>query len=91
MAALLALGRQWPGGEVLAVSHGGVIRVLRRFLGAVDIPITNLSGCWFTVHERDLTVDPDVVTLIEPDEAAAPGPAQAAESETDATADAERL
>ena len=91
MAALLAIGRTCPSGEVLAVSHGGVIRLLRRLLGVTDVPITNLSGCWFTVHERDLAVDADVLTLIEQDEASAPGPAQAAESDTDATADAERL
>ena len=91
MAALLAIGRRCPGGEVLAVSHGGVIRLLRRLLGVVDVPITNLSGCWFTVHERDLAVDREIATLIEPDESAVPGPAQAAESETEETAEAERL
>jgi len=81
MAALLAARRRANGGEVLIVSHGGVIRVLRRMLGALDTPIPNLSGCWFTVFERDLAVDADVVTLLAPSEATAPGPAQAAEAE----------
>lgn len=81
MAALLGVGRRAAGGEVLAVSHGGVIRVLRRLLGAADVPIPNLSGCWFSVFERDLAVDAEVITLLSPSEATEPGPAQAAESE----------
>jgi broad specificity phosphatase PhoE len=91
IASLLTIGRRAEGGEVLAVSHGGVIRVLRRLLDVEDAPVPNLGGCWFTIHERDLAADPEFVTLIEPDEEAAPGPAQAAEAETATTTDAERL
>ena len=81
IASLLTIARRVAGGEILAVSHGGVIRVLRRLLGAQDRQIPNLSGCWFTVHERDLDVDDEIVALIEPSDETAPGPAQAAESE----------
>ena len=34
------------------------------------------------MHERDLDVDDEIVALIEPSDGTAPGPAQAAESET---------
>jgi probable phosphoglycerate mutase len=96
IASLLTIARRAADGEILAVSHGGVIRVLRRLLGAQDGQIPNLSGCWFTVHERDLDVDDEIVALIEPSDSTAPGPAQAAESETladmaGANDDAERL
>lgn len=81
MAALLGARRRANGGEVLMVSHGGVIRVLRRLLDAPDAPIANLAGCWFSVLDRELSVDDEVLTLLEPSEATVPGPAQAAESE----------
>jgi broad specificity phosphatase PhoE len=80
MAALLAVARTAPGGIVLAVSHGGVIRTLRRTLDATDVPIPNLGGSWFHVYERDMAAG-DVVTLVAPDLTTEPGPAQAAESE----------
>lgn len=34
---------------VLVVSHSGLIRTLRRHLGAIDERIPNLGGSWFTV------------------------------------------
>lgn len=52
-AALVAIAGDQPGGEVLIVSHGGVIRALRRFLGGVDDHLANLAGCWFSC-----TLDP---------------------------------
>lgn len=81
LAALISAARQAPDGEILAVSHGGVIRVLRRLLADTDTIIPNLGGSWFVVHhEPRLRVDAgDVVTLI--DDLDGPGPAQAAESE----------
>ncbi len=48
--ALLDVGSAWPGGEVLAVSHGGVIRALRHRLGAPLERLANLAGAWFHVH-----------------------------------------
>lgn len=46
-----------PDTEVLVVSHGGVIRSMRRLLGADVVRVPNLGGCWFEVH-RDGTVWP---------------------------------
>jgi len=45
--ALRDIARGHRGGEVLVVSHGGVIRALRRVLGAADEHLPNLSGTWF--------------------------------------------
>jgi broad specificity phosphatase PhoE len=41
-----------PGGEVLVVAHGGVLRAVRRFLsvGGSDDHFPNLSGARFVVH-----------------------------------------
>ena len=81
LAALLDAARTSPDGEVLAVAHGGVIRVLRRLLEVTDVAIPNLGGSWFTVFDQPkVRVEAgEVVSLIvDPD---GPGPAQAAESE----------
>ena len=81
LGALIEIGRQVPDGEVLAVAHGGVIRVLRRLLADTDDVIPNLGGSWFTVQlDPKVRVDAgEVVTLIE--DLDGPGPAQAAEAE----------
>ncbi|MEO6122751.1 MAG: histidine phosphatase family protein [Ilumatobacteraceae bacterium] len=52
-----------PGGEILVVSHGGVIRAIRRLLGAPDARMPNLGGSWFTVRGTDVDAG-DVVDLI---------------------------
>ena len=55
-----------PGGEVLVVSHAGLIRTVRRALDAPDIRFTNLGGCWFHVF-GDGTVDAgEPVQLVDP-------------------------
>ncbi len=81
LASLIEVARLVPDGEVLAVSHGGVIRVLRRLLASTDTVIHNLGGSWFTVHlEPKVRIDAgELVTLI--DDPDGPGPAQAAEAE----------
>jgi probable phosphoglycerate mutase len=49
-AALVTIAAQHPGGEVLVVSHGGVIGALRRHLGAPDERFPNLGGGWIVAH-----------------------------------------
>ncbi|MEZ5249797.1 MAG: histidine phosphatase family protein [Ilumatobacteraceae bacterium] len=46
-AALADLAAAHPGGELLIVSHGGVVRAAQRHLGADPPHLPNLSGCWF--------------------------------------------
>lgn len=50
LAALVHIAGHHPGGEILVVSHGGVIRAARRLLGAHDERVANLGGSWFHVH-----------------------------------------
>jgi 2,3-bisphosphoglycerate-dependent phosphoglycerate mutase len=47
IAALLDIASDHPGGEVLVVSHGGVIRATRRAVGAESPHLPNLAGSWF--------------------------------------------
>jgi broad specificity phosphatase PhoE len=63
-----------PGGDALAVTHGGVIRTLERFLGVESEPVPNLGGRWFTagadasytLGSRELLVDPAAVVVTVP-------------------------
>jgi broad specificity phosphatase PhoE len=48
--ALVALATAYPGGQVLAVTHGGVMFALERHLqGRNGGRIPNLGGCWLEV------------------------------------------
>jgi broad specificity phosphatase PhoE len=64
VAALRDIAGHHVGGEVLVVSHGGVIRAARRLLGAPDSRLPNLSGSWFTVDDDRVQAD-ELVTLID--------------------------
>lgn len=50
LAAFVDIAAAAPGGEVLVISHGGVIRAARRLLGADDARMPNLGASWFSVH-----------------------------------------
>ncbi len=65
LSTITAIAAAHPGGEVLAVSHGGVIRSVRRFLGAPAPYLPNLSGAWFTVRAGTVTAG-EVVHLLAP-------------------------
>lgn len=73
-AALRRVASAWDGGEVLVVSHGGVMRLLEREHG-VDLPPTfpNLGGVLVDVHgerievgERVLLLDPSTDQVTAP-------------------------
>lgn len=53
-----------PGGEVLVISHGGVIRAVRRLLGATGERMPNLGASWFTVRNGRVIAG-DLVALID--------------------------
>jgi broad specificity phosphatase PhoE len=65
-AALVRIASTFDGGEVLAVSHGGVMRLLERASGVEQPPVfANLGGLVVDVHgdrvdvgERMLLLDP---------------------------------
>ena len=54
------------GGEVLVVSHAGLIRTLRRALDAPDMRFTNLGGCWFYVFDDGTVAAGEPVQLVDP-------------------------
>jgi probable phosphoglycerate mutase len=64
-------------GDVLVVTHGGVIRTIERSLGATPERLPNLGGRWlFAESPTNLTLG-DRVVLLEPDEVTIPrGPSE---------------
>ena len=65
VAALHDIAQQHLGGEVLVVSHGGVIRAARRLLDAPADRMPNLSGSWFTVDDNGQVHAGEQVALID--------------------------
>jgi probable phosphoglycerate mutase len=64
--ALLALGRLVPDGDVLAVTHGGVVYALERRLGEPGRGrMANLDGTWIEVLGDRITLGPRL-SLVDP-------------------------
>lgn len=72
----VALDGSAPG-DVLVVTHGGVIRTIERSLGAIPERLPNLGGRWLLADTpTDLSLGERVV-LLEPDEVTVPrGPSE---------------
>ena len=66
LGALRRIAAEHPGGEVLVVTHGGLMRTLRRALGGDEMRFTNLCGCWFLVHPDGRVEAGDPVHPIDP-------------------------
>jgi probable phosphoglycerate mutase len=49
VATLHRIAGEWPDRAVLAVTHGGVIRLVEAHLGAEPSPVPNLGGRWVHV------------------------------------------
>ena len=64
-AAFSDIAARHPGGEVLVVSHAGVLRVMRRHLGVADQRIANLGGSHFTVHGSGASVRVEAGELVD--------------------------
>jgi broad specificity phosphatase PhoE len=63
---LRRVATEFDGGEILAVSHGGVMRLLERAHGVDDPPVfTNLGGLVVDVHGDRIDVG-DRVQLLDP-------------------------
>ena len=65
-AALGEIATATPGGDVLVVSHGGMLRQLCRDIGGVELGFPNLGGAWFAVHDDGRIAVGEEVQLIEP-------------------------
>jgi len=66
LAALCEIAAHHVGGEVLVITHAGLIRTLRRALDGSDLRFNNLGGCWFHVHPTGRVVAGDPVVLVHP-------------------------
>jgi len=67
LGSLQEIARDWPHAEVLAVSHGGVIRLLERHHGVDAGPSpANLGGVIVDIDERGGVKVGERVLLIEP-------------------------
>jgi broad specificity phosphatase PhoE len=60
IATLHRIAGQWPGRGVLAVTHGGVIRLVEAYLGADPSPVPNLGGRWVHVERADVSLGEQV-------------------------------
>jgi probable phosphoglycerate mutase len=76
-AGLAAAAHGSGPGDVLVVTHGGVIRTIERSLGAIPERLPNLGGRWLLADTpTDLSLGERVV-LLEPDEVTVPrGPSE---------------
>lgn len=66
------IGREVPGGDVVAITHGGLIYVLEQHLGAEFARIANVEGRWVTVDGDTLRLG-DRLLLAEPEDVTVPG------------------
>jgi probable phosphoglycerate mutase len=61
--ALASIREASPGGSLLVVTHGGVIRSLANTHGLDDIPIANLAGITMRITESGQTVGERIALL----------------------------
>ena len=61
--ALAAIGESSPGGSLLVVTHGGVIRSLARSHGLDDVPVANLAGITMRISGSGQTVGERIALL----------------------------
>ncbi len=66
VAGLRGLAAVAPPGDVLVVTHSGVVRTLERWLGVEHVAIGNLSGRWCTVDPDGALSLGDGVVLLDP-------------------------
>ncbi len=64
VATLHRIAARWPGQQVLAVTHGGVIRLVEAHLGAAPAPVPNLAGRWVHVERAALALGDPVDSLM---------------------------
>lgn len=70
LRAVHRIGRELPGGDVVAITHGGLVYALEQHLGAEFARIANVEGRWFVVAgdrielgDRLLLAEPADVTV----------------------------
>ena len=71
-AALLRIHRLVPGGEAIAVTHGGLIYVIEGHFGMPFERLANVGGRWLEVGDGGLERLGDRVVLVDDDETTIP-------------------
>lgn len=66
------IGREIPGGDVVAITHGGLIYVLEQHLGAPFTRIANVEGRWVVADGDSLRLG-DRLLLAAPEDVTVPG------------------
>ena len=66
------IAREVPGGDVLAVTHGGLVYRLESHLGAPRNRLANTEGRWIAVDGERLQLG-DRILLADPDDLTVPG------------------
>lgn len=72
VAALVRIRGLVPGGEALAITHGGLVYALEGSLGAPFVRLPNLGGRWVEVGSDGPVRLGDRVVLVDPDELTVP-------------------
>lgn len=70
--ALVRIHEMAPDGEVLVVTHGGLVYALERRFGAPFVRLPNLGGRWVEVGPDGPVALGDRVLLVDPDELTVP-------------------
>lgn len=65
LGALRHVAASAPGGEVLAVTHGGLVRAVCHSLDHHEVRLANLGACWFHVRSDGTVAVGDVVQLLD--------------------------
>ena len=63
LEALVTMREASPGGSLLVVTHGGVIRSLARSHGLDDIPVANLAGITMRISVAGQTISERIALL----------------------------
>ncbi len=66
-ASLAGIAARCPGGEVLVISHAGVLRTMRAALGETPQRLANLAGAWFDVHGDGRLSAGEIVSTVSTD------------------------
>ncbi|MFP5256192.1 MAG: histidine phosphatase family protein [Acidimicrobiia bacterium] len=72
VAALRRVHETVPEGDVLVVTHGGLIYAVERAMGAGFVRLPNLGGRWVEVGPEGPTTLGERVVLVDPDELTVP-------------------
>jgi probable phosphoglycerate mutase len=72
LGVLVRIAAELPGGDVVALTHGGLIYVVERHLGARFARIGNVEGRWVAVHGDSLRLG-ERVQLAAPEDVTVPG------------------